>query len=119
MRAATDSVIMGFIALRVLNGGLVRKVTESIFIALFTLSILNGCSAQTAKTVETEKFVQYDADRDPAGHEPVVTEKRTTKSEETKAEGQSAGLLSGTVNVVGQAIALPFRLAAGLIELAF
>jgi hypothetical protein len=119
MRGIADSVIVGFIALRVLIGGLVRKVMESIAIALFTLSVLNGCSTQSAKTVETEKTVQYAAERDPPRNEPVVTEKQTTKTEETKREGQSAGLLSGTVNVVGQAIALPFRLVAGLIELAF
>ena len=119
MRSTTDSMIIGLIALRILNGTLVRKVAESFAIALFALSVLNGCSTQTAKTVETEKTVQYAAERDPAQHEPVVTEKHTTKTEETKREGQSAGLLSGTVNVIGQAIALPFRLVAGLIELAF
>jgi len=119
MRGTTDSMIIGLIALRVLNGTLVREAAESIAIALFTLTVLNGCSTQTAKTVETEKTVQYAAERDPARHEPVVTEKHTTKTEETKGEVQSAGLLSGTVNVVGQAIALPFRLVAGLIELAF
>jgi hypothetical protein len=49
-----------------------------------------------------------------------VTEKQTPKIEETtKNEGQSVGLLSGTVHVVGEIIALPFRAAAGLINLAF
>jgi hypothetical protein len=119
MRGATDSMIIGFIALRVLNGGVIRKVAESIAIGLFTLSVLNGCSTQSAKSVENEKTVQYAAERNPVQHEPIVTEKHTTKTEETKREGQSAGLLSGTVNVVGQAIALPFRLVAGLVELAF
>jgi len=119
MRGTTDSMIIGLIALRVLNGTLVRKAAESIAIALFTLTVLNGCSTQTAKTVETENTVQHAAERDPARQEPVITEKHTTKTEETKGQGQSAGLLSGTVNVVGQAIALPFRLVAGLIELAF
>jgi hypothetical protein len=112
-------MIIGFIALRVLNGALVRKVTESVLIALFAFGILAGCSTQSAKTIETEQRIQYATGDDQARSEPVVTENRTTKTEETKTEGQSVGLLSGTVHVVGQAIALPFRVVAGLIGVAF
>ena len=119
MRHIADSMIIGFIALRVLNGAAMRKMTESVAVALFALSIFSACATQSAKTVETEKTVQYAGDRDPARPEPVVTENRTTKTEETKTEGQSVGLLSGTVHVVGQAIALPFRVVAGLIGVAF
>ena len=119
MSIFVDSMILGFIALRVLRGSILRKTMESAAIALFTLSILGGCSAQSAKTVETEKTVQYRAESDQARSEPVVTETRKSKTEETKTDGQSVGLLSGTVHVVGQAIALPFRLVAGLINLAF
>ena len=119
MRHIADSVIIGFIALRVLNGAAMRKMTESVLIALFALSVLAGCSTQSAKTAETEKRVQYATGDDRSRTEPVVTETRTTKTEETKTEGQSVGLLSGTVHVVGQAIALPFRVVAGLIGVAF
>jgi len=119
MRHIADSMIIGFIALRVLNGAAMRKMTESVAVALFALSVFSACATQSAKTVETEKTVHYASDRDPARPEPVVTEQRTTKTEETKREGQSAGLLSGTVDVVGKAIALPFRVVAGLIDLAF
>ena len=119
MRHIADSVIIGFIALRVLNGAAMRKMTESVAIALFALSVLAGCSAQSVKTVETENRVQYGTDNDRSRPEPVVTEQHTTKTEETKTEGQSVGLLSGTVHVVGQAIALPFRVVAGLIGVAF
>lgn len=119
MRRIADSMIVGLIALRVLRGSTVRRVTESVVLALFALSMLAGCSTQRAKTVETEKTVQYAAERDPARSEPVVTEKRVSKTEETKSEGESGGLLSGAVNVVGKAIALPFRVVAGLVDLAF
>jgi sorbitol-specific phosphotransferase system component IIBC len=120
MRALTDSMIIGLFALRLLPGQMLRRVTESIFIVLLSLSILSGCSTQSAKTVETEKTVHYATETDPAQSEPVVTEKQTTKTEETtKSEGQSVGLLSGTVHVVGEVIALPFRAVAGLITLAF
>ncbi len=119
MRHIAKSIVMGFIALRVLNGAAMRKVTESVLIALFALSVLTACSTQSVKTVETEKRVQYATDNDRSRLEPVVTENRTTKTEETRTEEQSTGLLSGTVHVVGQAIALPFRMVAGLIGVAF
>jgi hypothetical protein len=112
-------MIVGLIGLRVLRGPTVRRVTESVVVALFALSMLAACSTQSAKTVETEKTVQYTADHDSLRPEPVVTEKQTSKTEETKNEGPSGGLLSGTVDVVGKAIALPFRVVAGLIDVAF
>jgi len=119
MRHIADSMIIGFIALRVLNGAAMRKMTESVAVALFALSVFSACATQSAKTVATEKRVQYATDNDQSRLEPVVTENRTTKTEETNTEGQSVGLLSGTVHVVGQAIALPFRVVAGLIGVAF
>ena len=119
MRHIADSIIIGFIALRVLNGAALRRVTESIAVSLFALSILAACSTQSTKTVETQKTVQYAAERDPARAEPVVTEKQKSKIEETKSEAPSGGLLSGAVDVVGKAVALPFRVVAGLIDLAF
>ena len=120
MSALADSVIIALFALRLLPGQLLRRATESIFIALLSLSILSGCSTRNVKTVDTEKTVHYATATDAARPQPVVTEKQTTKTEETtKSEGQSMGLLSGTVHVVGEVIALPFRAAAGLIHLAF
>lgn len=96
-----------------------RKVAQSIVVLLFALSVVVGCSTQSAKSVETEKTVQY-SERSQRPTEPVVVEKQTTKTEETtKTQGESVGLLSGTVHVVGQALALPFRLVGGLIGLAF
>jgi sorbitol-specific phosphotransferase system component IIBC len=121
MRGLADSMIVGLFVLPLLPGQLLRRVTEGICIALFSLSVLSGCSTQSAKTVETEKTVRYAAETDPAQLQPiVVTETQTTKTEEqTKSEGQSVGLLSGTVHVVGEVIALPFRAVAGLINLVF
>lgn len=119
MHGVADSVLIGLIVLRVLWGQMLRRVTENILIALFSLSIVAGCSTQSTKTVETNKTVQYSTETDQAP-QPVVMEQQTTKTEErTKNEGQSAGLLSGTVHVVGEVLALPFRTVAGLINLAF
>ena len=116
----TDSIIIGLCALRVLQGQLQRRITECIFIALFSLGILAGCSTQSTKTVETAKTVHYTAETDDVQSRPVLTEERSSKIEETKkSDGPSVGLLSGSVRVVGEVLALPFRAVAGLISLAF
>jgi len=50
----------------------------------------------------------------------VIIEKRTTeKSETTKTEENSGGVLSSSVNIVGDVLALPFRAVAGLFEVLF
>lgn len=120
MLGVANNIIIGLFAFRVLQGQLLRRITESIFISLFSLSILAGCSTQSTKTVETDKTVHYTAETDPGQSRPVLTEERSSKTEETKkSDGPSAGLLSGSVHVVGEALALPFRAVAGLINLAF
>lgn len=86
-----------------------------IFSAIGAMMLI-GCSTQS-RTVRTETV-----------YEPVPTAGvtsanavRTTESTETRTERQSepSGLLSGTVDVVGKTIALPFRIVGGLIDLAF
>lgn len=46
-------------------------------------------------------------------------QKKTTTETETETKEESVGLLSGTVNAVGEVLALPFRLVGGLISLVF
>ena len=62
MRRLANSVLIGLIAFRVLPGQLHRRMAESIVITLFSLSFLERCSSQSAKTVETERTVNYAAD---------------------------------------------------------
>jgi len=120
MRGVTNSIIIGVFALRVLRGPLLRRITESIFISVVCLSILAGCSTQSTKTVETGKTVHYVAETDQVQSRPVVTDERSSKTEETKKTDEpSVGLLSGSVHVVGEALALPFRAVAGLINVVF
>lgn len=120
MRGVVNSIIIGLVTLRVLRGPLHRRLTESIFISLLSLSILTGCSTQSTKTVETDKTVHYAAETDEVQSRPVVTDERSSKTEETKKTDEpSVGLLSGSVHVVGEALALPFRAVAGLIDLVF
>lgn len=78
-----------------------------------------GCATQT-RTVRTE--TSYDPapasyDRAPAS---ARAETRTYTTTETSTETeQEGGLVSGTVDVVGKTIALPFRIVGGLVDLIF
>lgn len=92
-----------------------RKVINLLIVLLFALSVGGGCASHT-KTVRTEA-VQYPAETVQHPTETAVVERQTTETTETR--GESVGLLSGTVHVVGQVLALPFRLAGGLIGLIF
>lgn len=120
MRSIVESLMIGVLAMRVVNGSALRRASEGLFVGLLAFGVLVGCSSQSERMVESEKTVRYSSAADSAQAEPVVTEKSTTKTEEsTKSDEDSGGLLSGTVNVVGEALALPFRLVGGLIRAVF
>jgi hypothetical protein len=71
---------------------------------------LAACSTHQRTTKET---VQYE---DRRTGEPVEVERETTTESSSSENG---GILSGTVNVVGEVIALPFRAVAGLFSAIF
>ena len=73
---------------------------------IFTANIALGCS--THQTVTKE--VTYD---DRSGR-PVTIQRETTTS-----GSEDEGVLSGTVNAVGEVIALPFRAVGGLLRAIF
>jgi len=75
---------------------------------IFAANIAEGCS--THRTVTNE--VTYD---DRTGR-PVTVE-RETRTTETGTEDD--GVLSGTVNAVGEVISLPFRAVGGLLRAIF
>ena len=72
---------------------------------LFVLGMGAGCSTQT-KTVTTET---REHPRD------AVVENRT-ETTTTETRGESSGVLSSTVDVVGEVLALPFRAVGGLLR---
>jgi len=75
---------------------------------IFAANIAGGCS--THRTVTNE--VTYG---DRTGR-PVTVE-RETRTTETGTEDD--GVLSGTVNAVGEVISLPFRAVGGLLRAIF
>ena len=80
-----------------------RLIATSFLIA--SLSV--GCA--THQRTET---VQYDNRRTG---DPVAVERTTTET----STSEDTGLVSGTVNVVGEVLALPFRAVGGLLRALF
>jgi hypothetical protein len=76
------------------------------------LLLTMGCSTQS-NTVKSESY-ETAPDR---GSNSGVT--RKTETTETETSSESGGILSGTVDIIGKTIALPFRAVGGLIDLAF
>jgi len=88
----------------------VRRILN-LFLALFLFVVVcPGCASNT-KTVRTETSTYRPG-------EPTVVERETTVKTTETQEG-SGGILSGTVNVIGEVIALPFRAVGGLIRVIF
>jgi type IV pilus biogenesis protein CpaD/CtpE len=76
--------------------------------SLILIAALAGCSTHRTTTQE----VAYDR----RTGEPVTVERQTTTTTESSDD---TGLLSGTVNVVGEVISLPFRAVGGLLRAIF
>lgn len=83
------------------------------------LTLASGCATHSSRTV-TRETTEYSEDRRLA--DPVVerrTETTRTTRVERDPEESSGGVVSGTVNAVGEIIALPFRAVGGLIRAIF
>jgi hypothetical protein len=85
------------------EGKVMRKFFGHLVIAA-CLAAPAGCSTQS-RSVTTET-TDYPADR--------VVERRTETTTESRSE--SGGVLSSTVDVVGDVISLPFRAVGGLLQ---
>lgn len=72
---------------------------------LLVLTLGAGCSTQT-RTVTSETR-QHPSD--------AVVENRT-ETTTTETRGESGGVLSSTVDVVGEVLSLPFRAVGGLLR---
>jgi len=78
-------------------------------VAFFLAANLAACSTHRTSTDE----VTYDS----RTGEPVRVERHTTTTREDTSG--DTGVLSGTVNVIGEAVALPFRAVGGLLRAIF
>jgi type IV pilus biogenesis protein CpaD/CtpE len=84
-----------------------RRLSNLLF-SLILVASLAGCSTHRSETRE----VAYDS----RTGEPVTVERQTTTTTEST---EDSGVLSGTVNVIGEVIALPFRAVGGLVRAIF
>jgi hypothetical protein len=86
-----------------------------MMIGLIAVSCVMGCAAHT-RTVRTDVVT---APADPVySPAPTVVEHQTTTTE-TTSSGGCGGVLSCTVDVTGEVIALPFRAVGGLVSAIF
>ncbi|MBI2884561.1 MAG: hypothetical protein HYY15_00095 [Candidatus Omnitrophica bacterium] len=93
---------------------------RNLLLGALLLGLLGaGAGCARSRTVETETVV---TEPDRRSSESPVVEKRVTKTETTTAAEtprSGGGLLSGLVHVIGEIIALPFRIVGGLVRLIF
>ena len=80
-----------------------------LVLTLFLVASLTACS--------THRTERRDVVYDSRTGEPVAVERQTTTTRDTTTE--DTGVLSGTVNAVGEVIALPFRAVGGLLRAIF
>ena len=86
-----------------------QKVYQFCLGLFLATSLLTSCATHSTVT----RDVEYDA----RTGDPVRVERETTTT--TSDPGSDSGVLSGTVNVVGEVISLPFRAVGGLIRAIF
>lgn len=77
-------------------------------ISIFVFAIGVGAGCSTHRESVTTETRQYPADN-------AVVEKRT-ETTTTESRGESSGVLSSTVDVVGEVLSLPFRAVGGLLR---
>jgi type IV pilus biogenesis protein CpaD/CtpE len=77
-----------------------------------SLLLLTGLAAGCATQRTTTQELAYDR----RTGEPVTVERQTTTTTDSSGD---TGVLSGTVNVIGEVIALPFRAVGGLFRAIF
>ena len=84
-----------------------RAKNLTLSLVLLT-GLVAGCATQRTTTQE----VAYDR----RTGEPVTVERQTTTTTDSNSD---TGVLSGTVNVIGEVIALPVRAVGGLFRAIF
>lgn len=86
-----------------------------MYLLLSGVLLMSACTTQS-KTVKTES---YETTPDSASASNGTVVKKTETTEVEKSSTESGGIISGTVDIVGKTLALPFRAVGGLIDLVF
>ena len=83
----------------------IQRINHLIVVGFLVFGLGTGCSTQT-RTVTTET-------REYPSNGSVENRTETTS---TETRGESGGVLSSTVDVVGEVLSLPFRAVGGLLR---
>ena len=85
-------------------------------VGFLILPLMSGCAGEE-KTTRTKTTVA----RDSVSGEPVTASTSTTTQTErtASAPAQHTGILGGAFHVVGEILAFPFKVIAGLFEFIF
>ena len=99
------------------------SITRTVGGGVLAIAVsLSGCARGTT-TVQTHTRSEVVAPvPSPVAAErttPVVVEERTTTTRAVRADDEPRGVLSTAVHVVGEIIALPFRLVGALLRALF
>ncbi len=94
----------------IINGGQMNSVlTKYLAIALFAISSIVGCPSSSTRTVETR-----------TNNADGSVDLKTVETEVSQDDSKScSGVASCTVDFLGDVIAFPFRLVAGVVEAIF
>lgn len=96
-----------------------RQTLRVMAACLLVLSLAPACASRS-RTIQMEERVQYPVDEQTQqASKPLVVEKETTTTTTTTTDHGSRGILSTAVHIVGEILALPFRLIGGLLRLLF
>jgi hypothetical protein len=84
----------------------------------FGVAVIAGCASTQSTTTRTE--TTYEPVQTEARPPDSATVRRTESTEtHTTTDSGHSGVLSGTVDFVGDVIAMPFRFVGGLIDFVF
>lgn len=112
-----------------------KRMFLLVMLCLFAVFVSGGC-ATTSSTTKTETVTTQETKGDsiiksnqdniergetsPKAEEAGTTKvEKRTEVEEKRVESESRGVLGTTVHFIGQVLAFPFKVIAGVIEFVF
>lgn len=93
-----------------------KLIIKIIVISILFLNLSCSSKKTEHKVTTTETVENEPTDETKASKKTVVKEE---VKEETEDSGGDFGILGTTVSLIGEIIALPFRLVAGIIDFIF
>ena len=94
-----------------------------LFVISFLMMVLfmftEGCSSTKTVTHESTAYKTEQGSKSSVDGKSVVKETTTTTTTEEKPKEEHPGVLGATLHLIGDVLAFPFRLVAGIIDAIF